>query len=440
MSKSIAAEYQSQPWAMEPTALQAFGERLAGVPESADLFAITIDAKPKPLSVVAGTARIAISGYLLDTVPGWVRAWGINATGYDEIVAQVREAAERQDVTAIELAVNSPGGMVAGVIVAADAIYEARESKPVTAVIESLGASGAYWLASQAETIVANDANTGVGSIGVYTWYVDWTKAEDEMGVKVIVVRSGEHKGMGLDSITESQIDAVQQFIDATADNFVSQVARGRGRSAEEIAKLATGQLWIAGAGRELGLIDVVIESPGLIEPDGANANQASDIQGESIMKTDEEDQAATDLAKATAEAQQSALDGERARVKSLRSEFADDAEFAIKACDEGWPLDKAKAEYCAVLKGRLAESEKKQSAGQAAAEGAEALATGGSDDAEAGGDFIAEARELADAKGISMTAAMQRLNRQKPELHTTFMQKCEANQGRGHEAYAEAV
>lgn len=430
MSKSVAAEYQSQPWIMEPGALKAFAERISALPESAALFAIEVAVKPKELLIVDGIARIPIRGYLLETVPGWLRAWGVVATGYDEIASQVRSAASRKDVTAIELDVDSPGGMVAGVISAADAIYQARSAKPVTATITNLGASGAYWLTSQAKSIRAADVNTTAGSIGVYTYYIDFTGAEEKAGVKFIVVRSGEHKAMGMDTITDRQIAAVQEYIDATAENFIEAVARGRGRDADQVRELATGQLWIAATARELGLIDAVAESIN-------QSSQDSDIKGDSPMKPEEEKTQEAASAEQLQEASRAAAENERIRMSQLKTEFADDPEFAMQAFTDGLTVAEARAKYCDVLRERLKEKDNSQSSiVNSQSQGASAIVTEDTDTG-AGGDFLAEARAMAAEKKVSVTAAMQKLRRQKPALHAAFLEQCES---RGKEMYAEAV
>lgn len=432
MSKSILAEYQAQPWIMEPNALKAFGERIAAMPENSGILAVRIQRKPRELKVVDGIAKIPIAGYLLDKVPDWMRLWGISATGYDEITEQIREAESRDDVTVIELDVDSPGGMVAGVISAADAIYSAREKKPVTAIVNNLSASGAYWLTSQAEKITAADVNTLAGSIGVYTWYVDWTGAEEKLGIKIIVVRSGEHKGMGLDTITENQIAAVQEYIDDTAANFISAVARGRGADSEKIAELATGQLWIAFKAEKLGLIDNVNK---MVSPQaglgGPESQSQSDI-GESIMEKEKEtDQvSAEQIEKAKTEGASDALDKERQRISAINEKFGDDLEFANKAIAEGWTLEKAHEAFNDVLREKL----KTQNTEQKAA-GSSPIETGDTD-GDGGGDFMAEARELAEQKKISVSAAMKKLARQKPQLHQAFLGKCGTD---GKAMYAEA-
>jgi ClpP class serine protease len=146
MPNSIVAKLQAQQWAMEPAALKAFIEQVAGLPDSATLTSIVVAQQPKQLKVIKGTAVIPISGVLLKTVPGWLRFFGIEATGYDEIRSQIKQALEDEKVEKIHLQVDSPGGEVAGQVEAVDDIFNAREQKPVTASIEDIGASGAYWL------------------------------------------------------------------------------------------------------------------------------------------------------------------------------------------------------------------------------------------------------------------------------------------------------
>jgi len=434
MINSIVSEYQSQLWLMEPASLAAFVKRLAGLPVNAVLPNVKIEQRKSKLKVANSVAQIDIRGVLLDTVPGWLRLWGLDVTGYDEIAEQVKEASEREDVTGIMLNVDSPGGMVAGIADAADAIYNVRGGMDVRATIKNLGASAAYWLSSQADYITAADNNTLVGSIGVYTYFIDYTKLEDDSGIKVIVIRSGEHKGMGLDTITENQISSVQEYIDATAANFIDAVSQGRRVEREKIEKLATGQLWIAKKADEIGLIDRVFE--------GRKQN-SSDLDGEIAMKNEQEQidaQIAENEKKAIEQERQKAVDAERKRAAEIREAFLDDAEFAIKAIAEGWSLQEAQAEYSDILRERLKEqakaAEKNQSKAEKPAEGTAAIATDGTDDA-GGEDFLTEARKISEEKKISMAAAMSQLARKKPQLHAEFKERCKTE---GRDFYARAV
>ena len=434
MPNSIVAELQAEHWAMEPSRLEAFIEQAAALPEMSSMPDVAVSQEAKTYKVADGMAVIAISGVLLKTVPAWVRFWGIEATGYDEIRSQIAAAVSDKSIARIHLQVDSPGGMVAGAVEAADAIYNARAEKPVTATIEDLGASGAYWLTSQAQSIETG-RNTMVGSIGVFSIYVDWSKQLEEAGIKVIVIRSGAHKGMGIDKITDEQVAAVQEIIDGMAENFIEAVARGRGSSAEKIRELATGQLWIAGAARELGLIDAVTD-------DGTNqTNIKSQVKGANVMDAKEQlekEKAASEQAKIASEAISTAtVEKERQRMTALQAEFKDDPDFAIAQFGAGASLEEAKAAYCDVLREKLAKQKSEHEASSIEnpeGEG-DAIAPGGTDGTSES-DFLTEAKELAKEEGITVTAAMQKINRRNPGAHAQFLQRCETE---GKAMYAVA-
>ena len=159
--------------------------------------AIEIQKTKGTMQITGGIATINIHGLLMKNPPGWLAWFGIETTDYNVIRQQLGEAVGNKDVQSIFLHIDSPGGTVAGVSEAAEAIANANKAKPVSAYIEDLGASGAYWLASQAGKILSNP-NGEIGSIGVYTVYADFSKMAETEGVKVHVIRSGEHKGMGV--------------------------------------------------------------------------------------------------------------------------------------------------------------------------------------------------------------------------------------------------
>jgi len=428
MNNLLISQFQSSKWSAEPIWLESFITRVSQQQVSQAMADIEVAVPKRSFSVVGGTAIIEISGVLLKTVPAWLRFWGIEATGYDEIRAQLGEAMADDAIDSIHLQVSSPGGIVDGLVDTADAIYNARKTKKVTATVEDLTASAAYWLTSQAGTIDAG-RTAEIGSIGVYTVYLDSSKLADDMGFKVVLIKSGEHKGMGVAGveITAEQIAAVQGNIDAIADQFIDSVARGRSRDAADIRKLATGQLWIAAEARKLGLIDRVttIESQ--------NSSNNNQTLGDQVMKdkNTEKDNVAEIETATTA-----AVDDERTRMTQIRTEFADDPEFALKACTEGWDLDRAKAEYCGVLRDKL-KTKAAETKQETKANGAAPIVTDDSDDSDDGGDFMAQAKAMAAEQKISVTAAMKKLNRQNPTLHTAFLQSSQAG---GRQAYYQSA
>jgi signal peptide peptidase SppA len=162
------------------------------------------------------------------------------------------------DVRAINLVIDSPGGMVDGTTLFAEAVAKANKTKRVYATISDMCGSGGYWIASQCHSISANDT-AFVGCIGVYTVLVDSSKFWSEMGVNFTLVGSGGVKGHGADKkVTPELVSDVQREITGTYERFVAVVAKGRGMSIPAAQALADGRSWIAKEAKQLGLIDSV--------------------------------------------------------------------------------------------------------------------------------------------------------------------------------------
>ena len=226
--------------------------RAGAVPtESATGNAATDPLLPK----VPGIAVIPVDGILLQTVPAWYRKCGVRATGYDEICDGVRKAEADPRVREILLWVNSPGGVAHGPDIAADTIW--RAEKRVSAHVAGECLSGAYWLASQADSITASETSR-VGGIGCFSVHYDNSAALENAGIRPVVIRSGPLKAIGLDRITEEQRAAEQRIVDATADLFLAAVARGRNWEESTAKFWKGGNSYIAAHAKNGGLIDAV--------------------------------------------------------------------------------------------------------------------------------------------------------------------------------------
>lgn len=170
-----------------------------------------------------------------------------------EVRRKIRAAAGNSEIAGILLQIDSPGGTVAGTDALANEIRQARKAKPVVAQIEDLGASAAYWVASQAAKVYASTATALVGSVGTLL-----TVSKGAPG-EVAVFRSGPHKGAGLDGeITEEQSAHLQSLVDGLQAEFSRAVAEGRGMTAGQVAEVASGAIWTADRAKKLGLLDGV--------------------------------------------------------------------------------------------------------------------------------------------------------------------------------------
>jgi signal peptide peptidase SppA len=155
--------------------------------------------------------------------------WGTNMEGFR---ARLDQAVNNPDVGAIVLDVDSPGGTVAGTPETANAVRLANQSKPVTAVVDSLAASAAYWIASQAGQVVVTPSGD-VGSIGVLAVHTDLSAMLEQDGVKVTILRSTPYKAEGnpFEPLTEAAQESVMGEISRAHGDFVRAVAAGRKKS-----------------------------------------------------------------------------------------------------------------------------------------------------------------------------------------------------------------
>jgi signal peptide peptidase SppA len=155
----------------------------------------------------------------------------VSTRSTDAVAAEVREAAGAQQVDAIVLEIDSPGGEVFGVPEAWQAIREATRQKPVVAVANSFAASAAYYLASAADEIWVTPSGQ-VGSVGVYALHVDESAALEAMGEKWTFVSAGKYKveGNPAEPLSEEGQETLQTTVNHYYDMFTRDVARGRGR------------------------------------------------------------------------------------------------------------------------------------------------------------------------------------------------------------------
>ena len=183
----------------------------------------------------AGTAIVPVSGVLINRSEYFGEgAW---ATSYPMLSKQLALAAADPQVHRIALAVDSPGGMVSGILQAADSIRSARSAKPVTAIVGGMAGSAAYWLASQAGSIWLADDFSQVGSIGVYTMHMDVSGALKQMGIDISLIHAGANKvdGHPFAALPKDVRAEMQAGVEATRLIFARAVVAGRAASAAPI-------------------------------------------------------------------------------------------------------------------------------------------------------------------------------------------------------------
>jgi signal peptide peptidase SppA len=403
------AELSDAPWLMEPAALEALVARAqAATEEARSRFAV--EAEPLAAAVRDGVATIEVRGVFAQRAAWW--ADGIVVTG--EVGRVLEAVAADPAVRSIVMRIDSPGGQAAGIQDLADLVHATAQKKPVHAVVEGMAASAAYWVASQATSVSATQGSR-VGSIGVYTIAVDASRMAENLGVKVHVVRSGPEKGVGAAfgaPITDAQLATLQASVDELAGDFAAAVARGRRLDGAKVKTLATGRTWRASDAVAAGLVDRV-------EPASAAMNRITTHMKERHMADQNE----------IAEARRAAAEEERARVRALNEQFADDPEFVKQAQNEGWTLEQASVKYIPVARERAKKAEQEAAKAKAAPAPKAAAAPApvtpvphGEPAAGGSGDFMQQARARAKSQGIKLTQAMKELAREDKALHEAFV------------------
>jgi protease-4 len=196
----------------------------------------------------------------------------------DTIVDQLIAFRKDSRIKAIILKINSPGG---GVAPSQEIYSETRrtvKTKNVVASFGSLGASGAYYIASAADKIVANPG-TLTGSIGVLMEFIRVEELFKKIGIEMEVIKSGEFKDIGSPNreMTESEKRLLRNLIEDIRTQFVTAVAQGRNMPREKVFELADGRIFSGREAKELGLVDYL----GNFQDAVNIAKQMAEIKGE---------------------------------------------------------------------------------------------------------------------------------------------------------------
>jgi protease-4 len=174
-----------------------------------------------------------------------------------EYVKLFRSLEENDNVRAVILDIDSPGGSATASGYMYYAVKALAAKKPVVAFIRGLGASGAYMLAAPATRIVSIPSAL-IGSIGVISMRPSIYEALDKVGVRMNVTKSDRLKDMGsmFREATEEEKIKEQDLVDDLYDQFLDIVAEGRGMDKARVKEVATGEVYTARKCKDLGLVD----------------------------------------------------------------------------------------------------------------------------------------------------------------------------------------
>jgi protease-4 len=180
------------------------------------------------------------------------------AMGSDTVSAAVRSAVADDQVRAIVLRVNSPGGSyVASDTIWREVVRARTAGKPVVVSMGDVAASGGYFISMAADAIVAQPG-TVTGSIGVLSGKPVVSDALSRIGVTTDSVLEGAHSAMFSTNhpFTEDEWALVNNWLDHIYADFTGKVAQGRGLSAERVHELARGRVWTGADAKDNGLVD----------------------------------------------------------------------------------------------------------------------------------------------------------------------------------------
>lgn len=219
----------------------------------AGFISLFIDSDYEPL--VGNVALIEIKGTILGEDDGNFLFEDVASS--TEIIKLIKKAEENPEIKAIIFEINSPGGSA----VASDEISQEikKSTKPTVAWIREIGTSGAYWIASANDVIIANKMSI-TGSIGVIASYLQFSGFLQDHNISYVRLVSGQYKDIGspFKEPTQSEKLIFQKSIDKIHDYFVEEVAKNRDLEKAGVESLASGMFYLGSEAKELGLIDIL--------------------------------------------------------------------------------------------------------------------------------------------------------------------------------------
>ena len=232
------------------------------------------------LVVLSSVLGRYLSGGVLDDGNEKIALVEISGQIFDsrEIVRQLSKYRRDDDIKAILLRINSPGGAVAPSQEIYDEVLRVRaDNKKIYASMGSLAASGGYYIAVAADRIFANPG-TLTGSIGVIMAFGNAEKLMEKIGLEPQVVKSGKYKDVGSPArkMTAQERAYLQRVVDDVHQQFIDAVAQGRNITPKEARKLADGRVFTGRQALELNLVDEM----GGLEDVIVKLGEAAGIQG----------------------------------------------------------------------------------------------------------------------------------------------------------------
>ena len=175
------------------------------------------------------------------------------------IIEEIHQYEDDEGVKAIILRIDSPGGGVGPSQEIHREILKVKSKKKVVTSMGSVAASGGYYVACASDLIIANPG-TITGSIGVLMEFTNIEELFKKIGIKGVVLKSGEHKDIGspFREMTPEEKKIIQEVIDNVHQQFIQAVAQGRRLERAKVAEIADGRILTGEQAKQLGLVDQI--------------------------------------------------------------------------------------------------------------------------------------------------------------------------------------
>jgi len=195
----------------------------------------------------------------LVTLSGAISGSGSSGTSAKAVWERLIELRSEDQVRGVLLSINSPGGTVGMSKEVYAAVRELRELKPVVVTMLDQAASGGYYIASAATKIYAN-AGTLTGSIGVILSGFNVKELFNKVGIEAQTIKTGPFKDIfsPYKQISDPERELLQELLQSTYQEFVSDVADGRKMDLEVVKKLADGRIYTGSQAKANGLVDAI--------------------------------------------------------------------------------------------------------------------------------------------------------------------------------------
>lgn len=198
-------------------------------------------------------AKINIEGVIRSSGSNGLFSSGINS---EKVLNKLEKAQEDKEVGAILLRINSPGG---GAVASKEIAEKVKLiEKPVLARIVSQGTSGAYWIASAADKIMADPLSL-VGSIGVTSSYLEFSGLFEKYGIEYVRLTSGKYKDIGSQyrNLTEREREILMSKIMKVDEVFKEEVKDNRGLNESQIKEINSSKFYLGIEAKGIDLVDV---------------------------------------------------------------------------------------------------------------------------------------------------------------------------------------